>query len=153
MVKWPVPKDLKAIRGFLGLTGYYRKFMKDYGNIAALLTDLPKKEAFHWGEKAPRAFEELKVAMTTTPVLALLNFSQPFVIHDASGKGIGIVLMQQGRPIAYHSQLLFEKAQRESVYERELMAIVFVVKKWRSYQLGHYFIIRTDQKALKYLLE
>lgn len=111
---------------YLGAHRLYHKFVKDYSKIAALLTDLLKKDAFQLGEKAQKAFEELKTAMTTTPVLALPNFSQPFVIEkDASGKGAGAVLMEQGKPIAFHRQLLLKKAKRGSVYKRELMAIVF----------------------------
>uniref|UniRef100_A0A2N9HR88 Reverse transcriptase n=1 Tax=Fagus sylvatica TaxID=28930 RepID=A0A2N9HR88_FAGSY len=126
MVDWPIPKSLKALRGFLGLTGYYRKFIKGYGQIASPLTSLLKKDAFLWSEKAEKAFEELKAAVSQPPVLALPDFSKTFVIEcDASGFGMGAVLMQDGRPLAYYSQALKGKNLFLSTYEKELLALVF----------------------------
>ena len=154
MLNWPFPTSLKSLRGFLGLTGYYRKFIKGYGLIAAPLTALLKKNSFKWTESAKRAFQDLKHAVTSPPVLALPDFSIPFTIQcDASGIGVGAVLMQQGRPLAYMSQAIHGKALQLSTYEKELMALVLAVKKWRSYLLGHNFKIQTDQQSLKYLLE
>ena len=154
MLQWPRPVNTRQLKGFLGLTGYYRKFVKGYGAIAKPLTTLLKKDGFNWGEEAEDAFQKLKLAMCSTPVLALPDFSQPFIVEtDACYGGIGAVLMQNRRPLAYLSQGLGQKNLGLSIYENELLALVTAVTKWRHYLEGHHFIINTDHQSLKYLLE
>ncbi|XP_052291764.1 uncharacterized protein LOC127900631 [Citrus sinensis] len=151
MLEWPKPTTIKTLRGFLGLTGYYRKFVTGYGKIAAPLTNMLKQDSFTWNPTAEAAFDELRQAMASTPVLALPNFTKPFSIEcDASGRGIGAVLMQEGRPLAYISKALFGKNLAMSTYDKEMLAIVFAVQKWRPYLMGQHFKILTDHRSLKY---
>jgi hypothetical protein len=148
------PKNLKILRGFLGLTGYYRKFIKNYGKIAASLTALLKKNSFTWTPVAAQAFQTLKTAMCTTPVLALPDFTKTFVLEcDALGKGIGIFHMQEGRPLAFTSNKLSEKNLRKPIYEKEMLAILHAVELWCPYLLGQRFQIKTDHQSSKYFLE
>ncbi|KAL2232583.1 UNVERIFIED_CONTAM: putative mitochondrial protein [Sesamum indicum] len=154
MVNWPTPTTVKALRGFLGLTGYYRKFIKGYGTISKPLTELLKKDGFVWNQEAEEAFKNLKRIMTTTPVLAMPDFSQPFTVEtDACGKGIEAVLMQNGRPITYLSKALSLKNMGLSIYEKEFLALLLAVTKWRHYLQDRQFIIKTDQRSLKHILD
>jgi len=131
---WPKPQNVRQLRGFLGLTGYYKKFVKNYGAISKPLTQLLKKDAFAWKEDATRAFRNLKQAMTQPPVLSLPDLNKSFMVEtDASGSGIGAVLMQEGHPISFISKSLGPQQQALSTYEREMLAILHAVTKWRHY--------------------
>jgi hypothetical protein len=123
MQSWPQPTNIKQLRGFLGLTGYYRRFVKGYALISQPLTKLLKKNSFKWSTEAQAAFERLKQAMVQAPVLKLPNFNEIFTIEtDASLEGIGAVLQQGGHPVAYFSKTLAPRHHTLSTYEKELLA-------------------------------
>lgn len=152
MERWPQPTTITELRGFLGLTGYYRKFVKNYGIIAKPLTNLLKKKNFSWNDQAYTAFSQLKQAMVNTPVLALPDFTLPFQVEtDACATGVGAVLMQQGHPIAYLSKALGPQNQSLSIYEKEFLAVIMAVDKWRSYLQRGPFLILTDHKKLMHI--
>ena len=126
----------------MGLTGYYRRFVKGYGIICKPLTQLLKKDAYKWNEEATAAFNQLKFMMTQPLVLALPDLTQQFIIEtDANNKGMGAVLMQAGHSIAFISKAFGVKQQALSTYERELLAILLAVTKWRHYLWGQHFTI------------
>ena len=151
--QWPTPRTTRALRSFLGLAGFYRRFIQGYSTIAAPLVKATITEPLQWGNEAQAAFDQLKKALSQAPVLALPNFQLPFTVEtDASGVGMGVVLSQQGHPIAFFSKPFTPKLLRASTYVRELFAITTAVKKWRQYLLGQRFTILTDHRSLKELL-
>lgn len=142
---WHIPASVKELRSFLGLVGYYRKFVKNYSIISKLLTDLLKKGAFAWFETIQQAFITLKKALISAPVLVVPDFDKQLIVEtNASKTGIGAVLMQDNHPLAYISRALGPRWQRLSVYEKELLAIVVAVQKWEQYLMSTHFVIRTD---------
>lgn len=152
MLQWPTPTSVKELRGFLGLTGFYRKFIKDYASIATPLTTLLCKDAFEWTEASQAAFDKLKLAMTRAPILALPNFSKPFVVEiDASQTTMGAVLVQKGHPVAFFSKVFGPRMTHASTYIRERHTIVMAVRKWRQYLLRRSFTI-LDHKSLQELM-
>jgi hypothetical protein len=154
MQGWPHPNTLNRLHGFLGLTGYYRKFVKSYGKIAAPLTALLKKNSFTWTATIAQDFQTLNMAMCNTPILSLLHLTNTFVLEcDSLGKGIGVVLMQEGQPLAFTRKQLSEINLGKSIYEKEMLAILHAVDLWNPYLLGQCFQIKTDHQSLKYFLE
>jgi hypothetical protein len=154
MQDWTCPKTIKILCGFLGLTGYYCKFFRNYGKIAAPLTALLKNNYFTWTLTSDHDFQALKATMCTTPVLDLLDFTKTFVLEcDASGRGIGVVLMQEGKPLAFTSKQLSKLHLGQSIYEKEMFAILQAVDLWCPYLLGQCFQIKTYHHNQKYFLE
>ena len=124
-----IPKTLNNIRGFLGLTWYYYKFVRNYGRITTPLTTLTKKDAFYWTLEATQAFKQLKEAMCKAQDLTTPDFTKSFVVEcDALGNAIGVVLMQEGRPIAFESRPIKGKDLHKPIYEKEMLAIVHALK-------------------------
>jgi hypothetical protein len=124
------------------------------GKVVAPLTALLKNNSFTWTAATAQAFQTLKMAMCTTPILALPDFTKTFLLEcDASGKGIGVVLMQEGQPFAFTSKQLSERNLGKSIYEKEMLSILHVVDLWRPYILGTCFQIKTNHQSLKYFLE
>ncbi|CAM4707096.1 unnamed protein product [Lepidochelys kempii] len=158
--KWPVPKSKKQVQSFLGLAGYYRRFVPHYSQIAAPLTDLTKKKqpnAVQWTGKCQKAFNKLKATLMSDPVLRAPDFDKPFLVTtDASERGVGAVLMQKGpdqefHPVVFLSKKLSERESNWSVTEKECYAIVYALEKLRPYVWGRRFHLQTDHAALKWL--
>jgi hypothetical protein len=151
---WPEPHYARALRGFLGLAGYYRKFIREFGIIAAPLTCLLRPDAFAWDDDATMAFRALETALTTGPILQMPDFDKPFTVDtDASGSGFGAVLHEGAGPLAFFSRPFAARHLKLTAYERELIGVVQAVRHWRPYLWGHHFIVRTDHFSLKYLLD
>lgn len=153
VVNWPVPCSVSEVRGFLGLTGWCRVFIKNYALIAGPLTELTKKdEAFIWTEKRELAFTKMKEILASEPVLKMPDFDKTFeVIVDACGQGVGGILQQEHHPIAYESRQLWIHENNYPTHDLELLAVIHALKKWQHYLLGHTFELVTDHKSLKWI--
>jgi hypothetical protein len=120
MMDWPIPKTLNNLRGFFGLTGYYCKFVQNYGRIKAPLTTLDKTDDFSWTLEENKDFEQLKEVMCKAPVLTTPDFPKSIIVEcDALGNGIGVVLMQEGNPLAFESRSLKGKDLQKPIMRRK----------------------------------
>jgi hypothetical protein len=154
VLAWPQPHSAHAVRGFLGLAGYCRKFVQDYGSIAAPLTALLKKDVFSWNDKAVAAFQALKATVTSAPILALPDFARSFVVEcDALTYGFGAVLIQDKHLIAYFNRPVAPRHHSLVAYERELIGLVHAIRHWRPHLWGRHFTVRIDHYSLKFLLD
>ncbi|KAK4411556.1 Transposon Ty3-I Gag-Pol polyprotein [Sesamum angolense] len=153
IMEWEPPKNVSKVQSFLGLAGYYRRFVKDFSVVAKHLTNLLKKNApFNWNDKCAQSFEELKKRLTSAPILALPSGDGGYVVYtDASRQGLGCVLMQHEKVIAYASRQLMPHEINYPTHDLELVAIVHALKIWRHYLYGETFQIFTDHKSLKYI--
>jgi hypothetical protein len=160
VANFPLPVTKKDVRAFLGLSGYYRRFIPDYATIALPLTDLTRKSAPNnvvWTDACAAAFHELKKHLTCAPVLKSPDFTKEFVLQtDASERGVGAVLSQKDsdgveHPVAYFSRKLLPRESRYATIEKECLAIKLGVHAFRVYLLGRAFVVQTDHRSLEWL--
>jgi hypothetical protein len=153
VMDWKPPTSVRQIRSFLGLTGYYRRFIPDFSKIAKPMTELLKKEIkFHWDDKCEEAFHTLRKLLTTAPVLAQPDSTKPFDVYcDASGTGLGCVLMQNNQVIACASRALRNHEQNYPTHDLELAAVIHALMIWRHHLMAAKCNIYTDHKSLKYI--
>ncbi|KAF8046352.1 hypothetical protein N665_3793s0001 [Sinapis alba] len=151
--EWPRPTTMTKVRSFLGLVGYYRKFVNGFSSIAQPLAKVTGKEVpFIWAEENEKAFNTLKEALTTAPVLALPEQGKPYTVYtNALRVGLGCVVMQDGRVNSYASRQLRKHEDNYSTRDLELAAVVFALQIWRSYLYGEEVEVYTDHQSLKYL--
>ena len=153
VVEWKPPINVKEVRSFLGLAGYYRRFIKGFSMTTDPMTRLLQKNVkYEWSEKCQRSFDKLKAFLIEAPVLTQTTSGREYVIFsDASLNGLGCVLMQEGKVVAYASRQLKPHEKNYPTHDLELAAIVFALKIWRHYLYGEKCFIYTDHKSLKYL--
>ena len=153
ILDWPRPTTVIEIRSFLGLAGYYRRFIEGFAHLASPMTKLTRKGIpFIWNDACEQCFQELKQRLTSTPVLAIPKSGELFTVYsDASYSGLGCVLMQEGRVVAYASRQLKKHEMNYPTHDLELAVVVFALKIWRHYLFGEKVQIFTDHKSLKYL--
>lgn len=153
IIYWPTLENLTQLRRFFGLCGFYHQFVSGYSRHAARLTDLMKKGAFIWTPEAQECFMRFKQIMTSCPILALPDFMKPFELQcDALGEGIGVMLMQEKHPIAFESRKLKGPERGYSIYDKEMLAIMHALAKFRQYLIGSKFYIKTDHNSLRHFL-
>ncbi|GJS87341.1 putative nucleotidyltransferase, ribonuclease H [Tanacetum coccineum] len=150
---WKAPTTPSEVRSFLGLAGYYRRFIANFSKIAKPLTSLTQKnQKYEWGEKEEEAFQTLKNNLCDAPILSLPDGIEDFVVYcDASNQGLGCVLMQRGKVIAYASRQLKIHEKNYTTHDLELGVVVFALKTWRHYLYGTKSVIYTDHKSLQHI--
>jgi hypothetical protein len=153
ILEWKPPTTVHQVRSFLGLAGYYRRFIPDFSKLVKPIISLLKNDIkFNWSSKCNEAFGQLKVLLTTAPVLAQPDINKHFDVYcDASGSGLGCVLMQEGRVITYASRKLRRHEEHYPTHDLELAVVVHALKIWHHYLLGNVCHIYTDHKSLKFI--
>jgi hypothetical protein len=153
VLNWKPPTDVSEIGSFLGLAGYYRRFIQDFSKIAKPMTRLLEKgKVFKWTQDCQECFLELKKRLTTMPILILPDLSKKFDIYcDALRRGLGCVLMQDGQVVLYASRQLRKHEENYPTHDLELAAVVHALKISRHYLIGHRCEIYSDHKSLKYI--
>jgi hypothetical protein len=152
VTKWEQSLNVTDVRSFFGMAGYYRRFIENFSKIAKPMTELLNNSTkFEWSEACEKSFQELKKRLTTAPVLTLPDIKKDFVVYcDASRQGLGCVLMQEGKVVAYASRQLKKHKENYPTHDLELAAVVHALKIWRHYLMRNKCELFTDHKSLKY---
>ncbi|GJR60247.1 coiled-coil domain-containing protein SCD2 isoform X1 [Tanacetum coccineum] len=149
---WPVPQSIQQVRSFHGLASFYRRFIKNFSTIVSPMTEVTRFKTFTWTPQAQRDFDEIKQQLSSTSVLALPYFHEVFEVEcDVFGVGIGAVLSQLNRPVAYFSEKLNDAKRRYTTYDKEFYAIIRALEHWQYYLISKEFILHSDHEALKYI--
>jgi hypothetical protein len=153
VLSWKTPQNVLDIRSFLGLAGYYRRFIEGFSKISKPMTELlAKGKTFKWTPRREASFQELKKRLTTTPILTIPVVEKPFFINcDASGQGLGCVLIQDGHVVAYSSRQLRKHEEKYLTHDLKLAVVVHALKIWRHYIIGKRCEVYSDHKSLKYI--
>jgi hypothetical protein len=153
VLSWKTPQNVSDIRSFLGLAGYYRRFIEGFSKVSKSMTELlVKGKTFEWTSRREAGVQELKIRLTTALVLTMHDVEKSFSIYcDASGQGLGCVLMQDGHVVAYASRQLRKHEEKYPTHDLELAAIVHALKIWRHYIIGEKCEVYSDHKCLKYI--
>jgi hypothetical protein len=153
ILSWKTLQNVSDIRSFLGLAGYYRRFIEGFYKISKPMTELlAKGNTFEWTPRRETSFQELKKRLTTSPVLTMPNMEIPFSIYcDASGQGLGCVLMQDDHVVVYASRQLRKHEEKYLTHDMELAAVVHALKIWSHYIIGRRCEVYSDHKSLKYI--
>nr|GEV62317.1 hypothetical protein [Tanacetum cinerariifolium] len=149
---WPVPQSIQQVRSFHSLASFYRRFIKNFSTNVSPMTEVTRFKIFTWTPQAQRAFDEIKQQLSSTSVLALPCFQEVLEVEcDASGVGIGAVLSQLNRPVAYFSEKLNDAKRRYTTYDKEFYAIIRALEHCQHYLISKEFILHSDHEALKYI--
>jgi hypothetical protein len=150
--EWTTPRNVIEVRSFMGLTGYYRRFIDEFSRIAHAITSLQRKgKKFQWTEQCESSFQQLKQLLTSAPILRIADPSKDYVVcTDTCKEGLGGVLSQEGFVVFYESRKMKEHEKNYATHDLELAAVVHALRKWRHCLMGKKFELRTDHNSLKY---
>jgi hypothetical protein len=153
IMEWPVPKNAHELRIFMGLAGYYRRFVEGLSKITKPITTLQHKGVrYEWTEECDSAFIELKRLLTSAPILRVLDMEKDITVFtDASKQGLGAVLMQDGGVIAYVSRKLKKHEELYATHDLELAVVMLALKLWRHYLIGRNIELKMNHQSLKHL--
>ena len=152
ILNWAIPSSIHDVRSFHGLASFYRRFIKGFSSIMAVITKCLKGNKFIWMSDAQDSFELIKKKVTKAHILVLPNFNKVFEVKcDASHTGIGVILSQEGKPIVFFSEKLSEARRKYITYDKEFYIIYGALYHWSQYLLAKSFVLFSNHEALKFI--